>query len=545
MASHSPTTKQPSINMSNSAIEPPVLSPEEREDIRYIIEKSQKGIARTMDLTDPREYRFYKKQLELGGLTPDRFPQTFKVVEDLAAGRGLLDEASLDINVGAPVNVISQIASTDGQNYTTSAMSSIPGGTTNTSIIIGLYDVNNNAIGPLGSGQQSGDGKGFSVGTTGNFGSPMPAGGRQLYSIASVQYTVSGNTTLKNVVTDTFNFPDEINNINPRDIRNDNKIVVCLTRSSPDCDYSNAFSGNVQIPIQGNIVYFGNIDVDGSNKPVNASNIIQIVRIDGGGNPLTPPAGFNFFNDPKTIASGKTLTWDLSWMSFGTPNFNSGDTVYYIFSVVVQVGGQDVTAFITNAPSSVVPGQTQMNTLKLSPMIVYYGCLAADAAITMEDGSTKLIADVKEGDRIISNSNGTILTVKDLTQGVEEEPMIRIVDADGHSLLLTEGHPVCTTGGVLLARQLEPGHELLTANGSSAITAVSKEDYGGIVHNLRVGIPDDGVELKVDNTSFIASGIVVGDAEMQQHYGAQAKKTVDEVLRRIPKEWHTDYLNSL
>jgi len=528
---------------------PPVLTEEERDDIRYIIQKATKGQACTMDLTDPREYRFYKRQLELGGITQELFPQTHQVVEQLARGEGRLATDQTQgamVNPGSPVNVISQIASQDnGVNYITAAMSSIPGGTYDTTITIGLYDENLNLIGPLNSQKQSGNGTGFSVSTTGQFPTPIPPQGRMLYSIASIQYTTAGGSTLDNVVTDTFNFPKEINNIDPRDINKDNVIKVCLTRTAPDCDYAHNYNGTVEIPIQGNILYFGSIDVDNNGKPVNASNVIQIIRTDQGGNPLTPPSGFNFFNDPNTRVSGATLSWNLSWVSFGTANFNSGDQVYYVFSVVVQVGGQDVTAFITNAPSTVVPGQTALNTLKIPAMVVVYGCLSADSLISMADGTGKRVADVEAGDRVMSNAAGVALTVEDTVEGTEQEPMIRIMDEEGHSLLITAGHPVCTKNGIRLARQLEIGDEVLTSKGSSLITGLSEEMYPGIVYNLNVGLPGDGVDLTTDNTTFIASGIIVGDGRMQRYYGNLVRATREDVLQRIPVEWHQDYLNSL
>lgn len=178
-------------------------------------------------------------------------------------------------------------------------------------------------------------------------------------------------------------------------------------------------------------------------------------------------------------------------------------------------------------------------------MVVLYGCLSADSTILMADGTEKRIADIETGDQVISDAAGIVLTVEDKVEGTEEEPMIRIADEAEHSLLITSGHPLCTTNGIRLARQLQLGDTVLTRDGSSVITGLSEEMYTGKVYNLSVGLPEDGVELTTDNTTFIADGILVGDARMQRYYGDLVKATPEEVLQRIPPEWHQDYLNSL
>ena len=522
------------------------LTDQDRDDIRHILQQSVSGEARTLDFTDQREERFYRRQLELAGIEHKHFPQTHKTVDLALAAGGPRTPAQVAAGSGSPVDAISQIASGDnGQTYETTALSSIPGGTYNTTITLGLYDANYNPIGNVEKGHQFNDGRGFSLSATGSFDTPIPETGRQVYSIATVQYTTSQGTTHQNIVASTFNFPSEINNIDPRDVNNSGIIKVCLTRNDGDCDYLKNWQGDVEIPIKGSIVYFGDIDLDDSGKPVNATNIIKIARTDEGGDPLTPPAGFNFFDDPKTIVNGATLSWDLSWMTFGTPDFDSGDEVYYIFSVKVQVGGEDVTAFITNAPSSVQPGQTGLNTLKLPEMHVVYGCLAGESMVTMADNSKKTIAGIQVGDKVISDADGTVLTVENTVEGTEERPMICIKDEQGHKLLVSDGHPVLTLRGMKLAKELTVNDMVQTLSGWTAIESLEKKSYDKTVCNLHLGIPEDGVQLTHDNRTHFAEGILVGDGRTQRYYGRLFKERKEEVLLAIPEEWHQDYLSSL
>ena len=522
------------------------LTEQDRDDLRYIIQKSTNGVARTMNLRDAREERFYRRQLELAGITRELFPQTHKTVDDAVANEDTLLFAARQATGASPVDVIAQIASKDkGKTYETVVLSSVPGGTINTTITLGLYDENINRIGDLAPGQQVNGGKGFTVSARGAFDTPIPAGGRQVYSIATVQYTTSAGTTRKNLVTSSFNFPHEINNVDPRDINNDGLIKVCLTRRDNDCDYWHQWVGKVQIPVKGSILYFGDIDVDANNKPVSATSKIQIARTDQGGDPLTPPAGFDFFDDPNTVVSGKTISWNLSWLTFDKPNFSSGDKIYYIFILKVQVSGKDVTAFITNAPSSIAPGQNGLNTLKIPEMEVVYGCLAADTKVILADGTGKAIRDIQVGEKVKSDAGGAVLTVGNTVEGTEEDPMIRITDDQEHSLLLTGSHPVPTPQGMKLAKELVPDDEVFVESGMSRIVKLEEEQYDGTVYNLHVGLPEDEVDLTHDNRTHFADGILVGDGRTQRHYGILFRQRKEDVLAAIPEEWHADYLNSL
>lgn len=531
------------------------LSALEKEDIRYLIRKTGNGRSMLLDLSDERQERFLRKQLELAGIEPRRKPQLFRTIADAkvrhakyGAPQGEYVRTSGTTQLTA-VNVVTQIDTTDGQNYVAGAISSIPGNAHNVTITLGIYDGDLNPLGDISKVEKYSDESTFSVQADGKFTTPMPPEGRSVMSILTYQYSNDQGTYHGVMPVETHDFPKQITNLSPRDLNGDNLIKVCLYRQESDCDYRDPqWTGIVKIPVEGSIEYFANIDPiqfgpDGT--PTNASCTIQVVKQVQPGSPITPPAGFNFFKDPNTTVNGAVLSWNLGWLSFDRPNFNSGDYVYYIFNVIIQTGGKNAAAFITNAPPSVAPGQNPFNTLNLPPMEVVYGCLAEGTLVRMADRSLKPIENIMIGERVLSDSAGTCLTVENTVVGVEDKPMFRITDDQDNALLVTEGHPVITTEGVRLAHELQAGDKLRTETGESTITGIQEELYSGQVWNLHLVAADDSIALTDHNRTHFANGIMVGDGRMQRIYGNKIQKNADGVLAKLPRQWHQDYLNWL
>jgi len=366
----------------------------------------------------------------------------------------------------------------------------------------------------------------------------MPPDGRDILSIGTMKWVDegTGTTHLQNVFVGSSRFPKQINNISPVDVNRDGEIVVCLTRQDATCDYFKQYDGTVQVPIKGSIVYNSPIDME-NGKPKNASNVIEIARAIEGGNPIKPPAGFNFF-DVATV-DGSTITWDLGWLSFGAANFDTGDKVYYVFNVTLDAGGQEVTAYITNAPSSYTPGSNMFNTSFIDPMIIMYGCLALGTLVIMEDGTLKPIEEVVVGD-IVQSQNGSTLMVKSTVVGVEERPMCKIETEAGHSVLMSDGHPVITKRGVTLAKHLQVNDTVFTQEGTTDIIGIEKVHFPKSVHNLQLAPQSPEKELDIDQNTLFAGGILVGDQKMQWLYNSPQQQTIEDVLANADKKWHQD-----
>ncbi len=132
--------------------------------------------------------------------------------------------------------------------------------------------------------------------------------------------------------------------------------------------------GTVKVPIKGNITYFGNIDLS-NGKPVNASNTIYLIRTCAGGDPITLTAAIIFLILPQP-ESAEVTSPDLDWLKFNRVDFESGEMVYYVFKITLDVEGRSIAAFITNAPKESDPDRRLLNTVQIKPMQIIYGCPA-------------------------------------------------------------------------------------------------------------------------------------------------------------------------
>lgn len=157
-------------------------------------------------------------------------------------------------------------------------------------------------------------------------------------------------------------------------------------------------------------------------------------------------------------------------------------------------------------------------------MQVVKSCIAAGSQVRLASGQTLPIETITSGQVLQSDGAGQVLTVTDRTIGSEDIPMVRILDAEGHSLLLTEGHAVPTASrGLLEAGDLTPSDLLFTEDGITAIISVSSEWFDGTVHNLTLGNERELKGLDPDRTTMVVNGIVVGDERMQHRLNEKVR----------------------
>jgi hypothetical protein len=178
----------------------------------------------------------------------------------------------------------------------------------------------------------------------------------------------------------------------------------------------------------------------------------------------------------------------------------------------------------------------------IDPLSFVWGCLTADTAITLEDGSRKRAAEITIGERVRSGG-GRVRVVEDVVTGVEKEPCLRILSSDGRSLLLTSQHPMITRAGVRQAGALEAGDVLLTEDGEATVTSVAPERYDGTVYNLKLSRHSDDD----DDTTHFAGGVLVGDQRMQGLFAVREPEEARDpaaILAALPPEAHHDFLNA-
>lgn len=524
------------------------LSIKEKQDIEYVVNLSEMGKPMPLNLKDDIQYRFYMRQLELAGVTSETYPQLFRSIEESRAihrQSGIPQEAfyntELGIEEAQEMNLITELGPTDEQQFFAAGLSSIIGGSNVTHLTLGLYDHENNPLGTVAQQVEYNSGENFGITVaTQNSSRYVKAVMTYFYELRSGK-TISGTVSMA-----TESYPKMINHEDPMPVRNPQKnyTKVCLNRNASDCDYCLVGGRtNVIFPIKGSINYNGNIDpiqFDSQGHPINAYASISITRTEKGGGCFLIEK-HNFFKHENTIIKDHTLSWDLEPGEFGEACFGSGDDITFTMYVSVPVERKGVMATITNAPGT----SPDYNTKIIPPIHIFWGCLAEGTKILMADGREKVIEDIEVLEKIVSDQKDTNLTIENTTIGIEEKPCIMIEDEQGHKLILSDGHPVMTPEGVVLAKLLRVGDEVCTVNGDAKLVKIQEIDYERDVWNLDVGMQNDGVELTEDNTTFYANGILVGDAKMQRTFIHRHKHYKETVLESIPEKWHQDYFNHI
>ncbi|MCI5050654.1 MAG: Hint domain-containing protein [Rickettsiales bacterium] len=150
------------------------------------------------------------------------------------------------------------------------------------------------------------------------------------------------------------------------------------------------------------------------------------------------------------------------------------------------------------------------------------GCLIEGTKITLSDGNTKPIEELKVGDEVKGNHGA--VKVKAMSRFTQQAEYMYSINDGEH--FFTEEHPVLTKGGwksvapdvtstkdsdTKIIGKLEVGDKLLTKFGELTINKIEKKkiDTGTPAYNLSV--EGDG--------SFIANGIIMkGFNKMQMHY---------------------------
>lgn len=258
--------------------------------------------------------------------------------------------------------------------------------------------------------------------------------------------------------------------------------------------------------------------------------------------------------DPTSANKVKFDSVNTYWKgdgSIGDPidmDTGTGCTSYNISNattfIETKVAGVDSAGRTRNQPAGrCIGGGTNTmsgcidNGAPNGSMQVVKSCIAEGSLVRLASGREVPIERVTDGDRVISNEDGRVLTVVDTTVGIEDVPMVRITDTEGHSLLLTEQHAVPTLNrGIVAATDLANDDLLLTENGITSIASTTREAFDGGVYNLTLGTSHELPRLKREETTMVVNGILVGDQRMQ-NWLDQRKLDDAALMEPMPGKW--------
>jgi len=520
-------TEGPDLQSSNDveAVEL-TLTDRSQEDFQYMMQLAQSTDLPyvKIDVADPIQYRYIRKVLARQGMTPQTHPDLFQGIEEahrlalqLGDERQSVPSLSDEMEAGY-THLIANILPRNGNSLdlTSDAYLSVPEGTPYATLTHYVMDNNGN---PLSEGVSIEE---YDGGTdlTANVEGMLQTGDTDGEESRCV-YADSTATTFRDGVARITWVPvnscDSRSGVlqDPRDqelpgVPLDGIITVCLNRSwlydAYDCEYTMEGTGsNLIFPLKGEMEFGGTVV-----ELVKAWASMGLPNNGGGCNP-----SLNFL-DAITIDADnpRRISWDIPRADFGGRCFAHQQEVALNIAVevIVENAGTTLPGFGSISSQTIEPGAI-IDKIKFA-----FSCLAEGTQIRMADGLLMPIETIEQDDQILADRDGMVLSVMDMSIGVEDLPMYRLWDSLGHSLLLTGGHPVVLSHGeVVRTDQIFLGDELITEEGPSIVTRIDLEVYDGQVFNLKLGNDRERRYVERNETTMFANGILVGDGRVQSN----------------------------
>ncbi len=370
----------------------------------------------------------------------------------------------------------------------------------------------------------------------------------------------------------------------PVDVNTDGVIKVCLNRAHDDCDYSadqyrepNEIT-DVNIPFQGQITVPHEITQIYSSDPTQSqpNGIDEMTNIylqEGvyGGTTKQSYQGIQGGNgksfsdyltyEVDTLGKQTIISWDIPRAEgrFGNAmlfsNIAEADwRLNFAVKGKAYFRGRREANFQIQVNSNNIDELNNFYSPGLPKIKLGYSCLAKGTLITMADGSLKPIDQILKGEMVLgamaeNAATAQPMKVADVSIGIEALKMLRVIDATGKDILMTETHPVSTSNrGIVWAKELKKGDRILTADGSVLITKISKEKYNDNVYNLKLEPTANSMIADGSYLGMFANGLLVGDLDTQDEHNYKdqfIRETPEEKLLRLPAKWKNDYISSL
>lgn len=264
---------------------------------------------------------------------------------------------------------------------------------------------------------------------------------------------------------------------------------------------------NLYVPLAGKF----DAGTDQNGSPCIINNIVTAratltMQIRGGWCDTRGGVSDDIYNNIITQISGQTADFNVLG-NFGQDCLPLANNSYATEPVSLRI---TIAANTTCGPRTAFVRDTTVGTLDFKD-----SCFAQGTGILRADGQYVAVEKIKIGEKVIVNEEGRTLTVVSMSRGGERNPLVQIIDDMRHSVLLTQKHPVVTTGGILQAEQIEEGTVVETENGLHTVVDVTRIPYDGAVYNLTLGTPAELAQTRGDDRTMFAGGIRVGDNQMQ------------------------------
>jgi hypothetical protein len=542
------------------------------EDRSYVRSLVTPDVATSLDYSDPRMFRFVLARLKMAGKTPRAAPHLFDLINQRRAADQLrkTERTQTLTATRTPQHFLNStnFLSETSPYMEANALVTYPGVANYLYIDSATWDNNGTALGAMAySEKYSG-----SIVRSAAVGDVTLTGALDyvvdsyalIDSATGLQetYTLRENNRRCQFDLSTLNITDPVNRTGGQ------CVDLCLNRTwTGDCDYD--LTGTpwaLKIPLSGSIgITFNNpncaFDTNRIAQYQNGSvtppgNIKVVLANVGGGcdvdsnNALSTPMQ-NFWQHVTISPDGKMMSWNLTGADAALfdPSCRQVQDqleLTMVLGIPMKQGAVEIPPrpiVISNDPDS------QATDWQLPCMTMTNSCLAEGTKVQLADGRMVPIESIQIGDKIFNpfHPGAQALTVTDIAKGFETVPMVRIKDKAGRELLMTEMHPIATVDrGMVQARKLRVGDKVQTQTGTSQLVSVTREPFGGKVHNLKVGSNEESLKLGPDQTVVYANGFLVGDGQIQQKYESaeQNANARLDMRTRVDKRWRQDYVKS-
>jgi hypothetical protein len=242
------------------------------------------------------------------------------------------------------------------------------------------------------------------------------------------------------------------------------------------------------------------------------------------------------------------VQWSLPQLSVTNPSnclgYSGGRPVTFNFYIELPLNtaaGKN-TGFITFTSAYVPP--MPPGYLGVPGIYLEDSCVASGTLVHMATGNEVAIESITADNKPqVITATGDKRTVLGTAKGVELHPMVHLKTSLGQDLLITRTHPVLTTSGLVMARDVKVGDSVKTEKGDAKIVSATTQMYTGQVYSLRLGWFN---EPKSDGRTHSANGIFIGDSisqiQMEQEEIARLQNDKMEVMHLLPNDqWRKEY----
>lgn len=550
------------------------LTQEDINNIKYIASLSDQWHEHELDFSDDRQWAFFMGQVERSGVTDETHPEYMKSLRAVRAedqkrggpsGRSKQRQQALadtgdgmqDANTISSFGINVAAASSIGGGF-----SAIVNGTVFTSLYAQLIDTTDEenpiVLGEKSLGPIYGEGEYLPIDLTGT----LPTKENMLmvltwsYQPKTSEGEADGLPINGSMRVSTNEVPQGAPVVTQpvRTQTANNYIKIGLGRDEAhrpaDCDYwynePNINNPNIRLPFVVTQQFKSNIKQPlWPSNITNPPTIFQIKPSTGG---VTTPVSTDAIIAGIT-ATGDTLSFYFPFnndvtldqsIKFGAAAWANDTSLLATISLGVKTETSNndfvwVNLYGSATPpwaTSPAPGVYQMY-----PNYYTWHCVAAGSEVLLADGKTKKIEEIKGGEQVMV-ANDKIATVVDTFGTNKEDEVFTVKTKAGHELLITDMHPVLTTNGLVAARDLMVGDELMTDGGPSPVSSISLQKYSGMVYCL--GLEQDETVSTNDATCYFANGILIADNRLCVEFVAQYKKRLNTVLKAIPERFHPE-----